>query len=287
SGKIRITDFSLLFMKYQGIYFMKKTLIALAVAASAAVSGSAMAAGWEQNGSGGSVDLGGTLTPADVVTPWEVKVGNAVTGLDALVQKGQTEVRIETKTAIPVLGIRNASASGFTGKTGIAPQINFNGAVDVANFSASVTTVKTDVQDASGNKIGSLTAPFSAGAVLSAYPNENQPWTALDRNMVSSVAGGSFYGGLPKSTSKVLSGDNVLTLLTSLDSEYTAKFVKAGKWDPIVDNEKFADPAVQFYATYGSGIEAGKQIKITLDTPVANNDAIVWKASLPVQVTYQ
>ncbi|EFN6833396.1 fimbrial protein, partial [Escherichia coli] len=30
-------------MKYQGIYFMKKTLIALAVAASAVVSGSAMA----------------------------------------------------------------------------------------------------------------------------------------------------------------------------------------------------------------------------------------------------
>ncbi|MCN7158067.1 hypothetical protein MLY93_24445, partial [Escherichia coli] len=44
----RIADFSLLFMKYQGIYFMKKTLIALAVAASAAISGSAMA--WTPNG---------------------------------------------------------------------------------------------------------------------------------------------------------------------------------------------------------------------------------------------
>ncbi|ENK8257946.1 hypothetical protein AB4C84_004676, partial [Escherichia coli] len=47
---------------------MKKTLIALAVAASAAVSGSAMA--WTANGTGGSVDLGGTLTPVTKATPW-------------------------------------------------------------------------------------------------------------------------------------------------------------------------------------------------------------------------
>ncbi|HEI3186174.1 TPA: hypothetical protein SI321_005057, partial [Escherichia coli] len=55
---------------------MKKTLIALAVAASAAVSGSAMA--WTANGTGGSVELGGTLNPVEKVTPWEVKVGDDV-----------------------------------------------------------------------------------------------------------------------------------------------------------------------------------------------------------------
>ncbi|EOK2317588.1 hypothetical protein ACXAQL_004570 [Escherichia coli] len=69
---------------------MKKTFIALVVAASAAVSVSAMAAGWEQNGSGGSVDMSGTLTPVEKVTPWEVKVGDAVTGLDAQIQKDQS-----------------------------------------------------------------------------------------------------------------------------------------------------------------------------------------------------
>ncbi len=40
---------------------MKKTLIALAVAASAAVSGSAMA--WSNGDFNGSVDIGGTVTP--------------------------------------------------------------------------------------------------------------------------------------------------------------------------------------------------------------------------------
>ncbi|EJN2318881.1 hypothetical protein NPL52_004738, partial [Escherichia coli] len=78
---------------------MKKTLIALAVAASAAVSGSAMA--WTANGTGGSVDLGGTLTPVEKVTPWEVKVGDAVTGLDAQIQKGQKVVDVAVNKAIP------------------------------------------------------------------------------------------------------------------------------------------------------------------------------------------
>lgn len=54
-------------------FFMKKTLIVLAVTASVMTSGSAMA--WTLNGSGGSVELGGTLTPAEKVTLWEVKTG--------------------------------------------------------------------------------------------------------------------------------------------------------------------------------------------------------------------
>ncbi|EPA9663027.1 hypothetical protein ACQ8JO_004756, partial [Escherichia coli] len=64
SGKIRITDFSLLFIKYQGVCFMKKTLIALAVAASAAVSGTSMAAvgEWTPGGEGGSFEMGGDFS---------------------------------------------------------------------------------------------------------------------------------------------------------------------------------------------------------------------------------
>ncbi|MWN89069.1 hypothetical protein GQN24_29560, partial [Escherichia coli] len=98
---------------------MKKTLIALAVAASAAVSGSAMA--WTANGTGGSVDLGGTLTPVNVITPWEVKVGAAVNGLDASIRKGDTGADIPVKKAISVLGIRTIKSAVFTGQQGISP----------------------------------------------------------------------------------------------------------------------------------------------------------------------
>lgn len=52
-----------------GIQSNEKTLIALAIATSATASGSAMAAGWEQNGSGHSVELIGILTPVTTMTP--------------------------------------------------------------------------------------------------------------------------------------------------------------------------------------------------------------------------
>lgn len=127
---------------------MKKTLIALAVAASAAVSGSAMA--WTANGTGGSVDLGGTLTPIEKVTPWEAKVGDAVTGLDAQIHKGDTKVDIPVKTAISVLGIRTAQKAAFQGQAGIAPQIDFKGAVAYEKFSGSVTDLTLSVTDNQG-----------------------------------------------------------------------------------------------------------------------------------------
>lgn len=108
---------------------MKKTLIALAVAASAAVSGSAMA--WTANGSGGSVNLGGALTPVEKLTPWEVKVGAAVNGLNGSIQKGATTVEIPANQNIPVLAIRNNAV--FNGQSGIVPAINYGGAINTAN----------------------------------------------------------------------------------------------------------------------------------------------------------
>lgn len=145
---------------------MKKTLIALAVAASAVVSGSAMA--WTENGTGGAIDLWGILTPVEKVTPWEVKVGDAVSGLDAQIQKGQKEVSITVNKAIPVLGIRNADAHGFKGRKGeIHPQIDYDGAINLNGFSNGVTTLTLNVTTADGNKLGTLSAPFSSAAVSS------------------------------------------------------------------------------------------------------------------------
>ncbi|ENM7303529.1 hypothetical protein AB8N91_004958, partial [Escherichia coli] len=76
---------------------MKKTLIALAVATSAVVSGSAMA--WTAGGNGGSVEIGGTLTPETVVLPWEVKTGSNIADLNAKIKKGQSEVDIVASKA--------------------------------------------------------------------------------------------------------------------------------------------------------------------------------------------
>ncbi|EPC0937986.1 hypothetical protein ACSI0N_004276 [Escherichia coli] len=257
---------------------MKKTLIALAVAASAAVSGSAMA--WTANGSGGSVDLGGTLTPTDVVSPWEAKVGDAVTGLNALVQRGQKTVEIKASSAIPVLGIRNADADGFKGGVAnVAPQINYGNAVDLNSFSDGVTTLTLDVKDAKGGKIGSLSAPLFTAGILS--------WGNGGRQMASSEAGTAFFGGLSKIGDGIASGPQpAYNRLAAISSELVEKFKLQGDWDSYALNETFSDTGQTYWATYGSGIESGKTITITLDNAVSGDDAIEWKASLPVTVTY-
>ncbi|HCN3199283.1 TPA: hypothetical protein N6S16_003260 [Escherichia coli] len=261
---------------------MKKTLIALAVAASAAVSGSAMATGWEQNGTGSSVDLGGTLTPADVVTPWEVKVGAAVNGLDADIRKGDTKVDIPVKKAIPVLGIRTINATAFVGQSGIVPQINYGGAVDLSGFNSGVTTVTLDIAGNDGAKIGKMSADFLAAAGISRTGVDNDSYSAYAYEMRG------FTGGLGDSSEKVLPNlAEVLTRVNALDSEISANFDKQGQKDVGTWRSSLFERGDSAYsAFYGSGIEQGKTIKITLDTP-AGADEIVWKASLPVTVSYQ
>ena len=271
-------------MKYQVIYFMKKTLIALAVAASAAVSGSAMA--WTPNGTGGSVDLGGTLTPVEKVTPWEVKTGAAVTGLDAQIQKGQKVVDVAVNKAIPVLGIRTQTSGTFPGQDGISPQIDFGNAIDVATIKNSEAVLTIDVNDGNGGgKIGTLSTPLLVGAEYSyARPDDKGKYV-----MVASKSGDGFFGGLPKDKSGSLS--NPYSRIAAISGEFVAKYNDQGApWSSKNDGYgawNFTDSSYQYSAFYGSGIEKGKNITITLNQAASGNTPIQWKASLPVTVSYQ
>lgn len=254
---------------------MKKTLIALAVAASAAVSGSAMA--WTANGTGGSVGLGGTLTPTDVVTPWEVKVGAAVNGLNADIRKGDTKVDIPVKNTIPVLGIRTVKAEAFAGSPGLSPQISYGNAVNVDAFEASVAPLTLEVKNVNDAKIGSLTTDMFAQARTSIMGGwEGKFWN------YASQAGQGFFGGLPKSADKVASVDRVNELMPEAGQNY----VNQSAPEAGVNFTTFTGLTSTHSAYYFSVIESGKSIKITLEQPAAS-DAIAWKASLPVTVSYQ
>ncbi|HBC8326863.1 TPA: hypothetical protein KE136_004843 [Escherichia coli] len=258
---------------------MKKTLIALAVAASAAVSGSAMA--WTANGTGGSVDLGGTLTPADVITPWEVKVGAAVNGLDADIRKGDTKVDIPVKNTISVLGIRTIESKAFQGQPGISPQISYDAAVDLNGFAANVTTLNLEVKDSTGtNKIGTLSAPFFAVAEQSI----KGPEANYRAGVIASNEGELFFGGLPKSEAGY---SPVFNSADTIVPDVTAHYDPQGQeWSNSVGWSRVSDTGHTYSAYYASGIEQGKTIKITLDNP-AGADEIAWKATLPVTVSYQ
>ncbi|MFG3873805.1 hypothetical protein ACGI42_12895 [Escherichia coli] len=258
---------------------MKKTLIALAVAASAAVSGSAMA--WTANGTGNSVELGGTLTPVEKVTPWEVKTGDAVTNLDAQIQKGQTSVTVGVSKAIPVLGIRTTAVhKTFMGREGISPQISYGNAIDLNQGQKSVFPLTLSVTDDGGNEIGTLTANmFSAGVVSRLNSGDMFSVFAYEGN-----GNYAFKGGINNST---VSFSDALSRLNALDSTLAANFEEQGARD--VNNwhsPNFADSNESYSAFYGSGIESGRNINITLNEAASGSDAIVWKAALPVTVTY-
>ena len=261
---------------------MKKTLIALAVAASAAVSGSAMA--WTANGTGGSVSLGGTLTPADVITPWEVKVGAAVNGLNADIRKGDTKVDIPVKNAIPVLGIRTVEVGKpFQGQSGIAPQISYGAAVDLNAFKAGVTTVSMEVRDKQDRVIGGLVAPFFAGAEVS-QRNGSQDYKYF---LYASAAGEAFFGGLPKGPDGAT--NDISTKLNAISSEFVANYTTQGvaEYKDTYGSTSFQDLNTTYSAYYGSGIRSGDTLAITLNQAASGDAPIQWNASLPITISYQ
>ncbi|HAW7646123.1 TPA: hypothetical protein JLI93_004733 [Escherichia coli] len=260
---------------------MKKTLIALAVAASAAVSGSAMA--WTANGTGGSVDLGGTLTPVEKITPWEVKVGAAVNDLDGSIQKGQRNVDIVVNKAIPVLGIRVAAASKtFIGGPGIVPQIDYHGAVDTGAFNAGMVPVNLEVKDVHDQRIGTMVVNMIAYGESSW--NDSVSGDIGYKQLFAANAGDAFFGGLGHNETSVFT-DGLYERVVAIDPEFVANYTNQGGDRRTTEQELFNSQNATFSGFYGSGIEQGKIIKITLENP-AGADAIVWKASLPVTVTY-
>ncbi|HAW2707053.1 TPA: hypothetical protein JLQ67_001757 [Escherichia coli] len=264
---------------------MKKTLIALAVAASAAVSGSAMA--WTANGTGGSVDLGGTLTPADKVTPWEVKVGTAVNSLDAVISKGDAKVDIPVKNAIQVLAIRTQLHEVFVGKNGITPQINYHGALDTSGISGSVGKLSLEIKDPADNKIGKMEANLLVAAQMNrkGLPNTSLSYVNDHSNMYAASTQEAFYGGLGINDQSVSS--SALGRIRAVFPDIYDNYIIQGTQDAIIaDSQSTDNPEISYSAYYGSGIESGQKINITLDQTVSGDAPIQWKASLPITVSY-
>ncbi|EHP1066119.1 hypothetical protein KNZ44_003113 [Escherichia coli] len=256
---------------------MKKTLIALAVAASAVVSGSAMA--WTPTGTGNSVELSGTLIPVEKITPWEVKTGAAVTGLDANVTQGQRIVDIALKGHIPLLGIRNNSLKGFLGQSGIDPQINYGGKVDIDSMNNGAANLALDVTSA-GQKIGTLSAEMW---VASQASNGNGPSVML----YAPNAGDSFFGGVAKNKAGVWNNDKAHGWAVTVFPGIGETWSDNGKpYDGATGIYQFTSDKHTYHAYYASGIDKSSTITITLDQGVAGDTEIQWNASLPVIVTY-
>lgn len=261
---------------------MKKTLMALGVIASITASASAMA--WTSNGVGGNISVGGTLTPANNVTPWEVSTGAPVTNLDADIQQGDSYVDILVTQPIPVLGMRGATTT-FKGGPDFSPSVDYRGAIDATTFKSGITTLTLDIKDnTTDSKIGTMSVDLLAGAGVSRIPASG----AHEAFSAYTTQGSPFYGALGNSSTSVINNlDELITRIGALDGDIVANFTKqnASNITPL-KSPSFDVADTSYSAFYGSGIEAGSRIKINLDSPAAGSSTIAWKAALPIVVSY-
>ncbi|EGC4270895.1 fimbrial protein [Salmonella enterica] len=266
---------------------MKKTLIALALAATAA-SGSAMA--WTPNGLGGSdIEFGGTLTPKNVVNPWEVKVGPNVDTLNSLLKPNEEVVNITVSNAVPLLGIRTTSSDAFHGGHFIAPQIDFKGAVDVNSSGVpGLADLTLDVVSTTDSSLlGKLTSSIAVGAVAAAA-NPDQNATVF--SVFAEGMGRGFFGGVGNSSDKVISDadQNIIHIQNVANSlgvrdHFTKITTESVNLSP--QSVAFNNPKTQYSAFYGAGLKSGDTVTINLTSPARTDMA--WKASFPITVSYQ
>ncbi|EED4925402.1 hypothetical protein AAYR82_000561 [Salmonella enterica] len=168
---------------------MKKTLITLAITASAVVSASALA--WNKGGTGGEFSISGTITPSVANSPWEVSVGSGASNINTSIDTGERTVNVSLP-ATPIIGIRSVKG-GFTGGMGLSPQITFgSGAVvDTWGSRQGSSYIKLHIKDAiSQQDIGVLDTSFVSAAM--AY--NGVQISAL----YASERGKAFKGGIPE-----------------------------------------------------------------------------------------
>ncbi|ELH6315790.1 fimbrial protein [Escherichia coli] len=264
---------------------MKKTLIALAVVASAAMSGSAMAVAWEKGTINKAFELSGTLTTADVETPWEIKSGTAAANLDADIPKGQSAASIGVTSGIHVLSIRvaDAESKSFQGKQGIAPSVDYHGAVKVSEFSKGVAPLTLDVKNEQEEKIGTLTTSFSAAGEGSFFNTSTN--SGGKHQLLQTAPGQLFAGGLGTSSGAI--NTVAWRLALDLDEDVVSNYNDFGiKTALSARSMTPTDSSLQYSAFYVAGIEQGKTINISLNKAAEVGNTI-WRASLPVTVSYQ
>ncbi|EJC9344512.1 fimbrial protein [Escherichia coli] len=281
---------------------MKKTLIALAVAASA-VSG--MAHAWTNGDFNGSVDIGGSITADDDRQKWLWAVGSDINGFNNSLKnmnENKTKLTITVNSNKPILlGKTNeAFSTPVAGGVGAIPQIAFTGydgtPVELKNPDGvrdkGLAYMVLPMKNEKGDKLGSVTVNASyAGAVMVGKPGSVS---------LRSLYGGSnnviFNGGLPINVlgSEFLKGDSAASrteLFGSLSASGMLKQLQ-GVYPDITaydiqnnanENMQYTDGTV-VSAAYALGIADGQTIELTFDKAVTASTK--WSAPLNVAVTY-
>lgn len=272
---------------------MKKTLIALAITASA-VSG--MAHAWTNSDFNGEVDFGGTITPDKSGWVWTVGQGydHFTNKISDLTNSGK-KLTIPAKQNMPLLLGKTTAA--FLGGPGLAPQIAFSDSkgriTPVWASDNAEGTMTLTVSDADQKEIGTVTLDVKAIAPAA--------WAKVDKSSSISVRYlDNTAGALVGATGMFGETPHFAPVATILDAfgaptlKELQDQVKAypGLSDIAYDtsdliassSDDFTDAAWAYAAFYVLGIPNGKSIVVDFNSPITSE--IQWKAPLMMQVSY-
>lgn len=289
---------------------MKKTLIALAVAASA-VSG--MAHAWTNGDFNGSVDIGGSITADDYRQKWSWAVGSDINGFNnALTEltENRTKLTITVNGDKPILlGKTNEAFSTPTEGLGGIPLISIT---DYENKPVTVLAAEGDfnspdvffdlaMKNDAGVKIGTVRVNAQAAGVtvVGRGPGHpDKPNTAASYSLGYNASGASAYkGGLPEnigSGGSLNAADAASSIITKFGSLSTDELFQQTKAvypslpDYEHDTKKYYETMISpngvKASSYALGIANGQTIVATFDQAVAASTQ--WSAPLNVAITY-
>lgn len=268
---------------------MKKTLIALAVAAGTVMSVSGAANAYTPSFSNGDISLGGTVSTPVQAGLYEGKVGTLV-GLDATIPVGQTSATITAPTESGLLALRTVQGGFDSSASDKIANITFDGkellaAASGSSFSGGSIEMTLEARNAEGNRIGDIVFPMQVSGVSVIVDNADA--SAIGESLYADSNAAVFYGGLPKTKQGAVQNytdaigkltgmfPDIVDNLPSVTSEGTSAAVKG-----------FTATGKTFNAAYAAGINSGETITLNLDN-AATSGSVDWTASMPVVVTYK
>lgn len=244
---------------------------------------------WVPGGTGGNVDIGGTITPSGPKNPWEVQVGDAIGGLDMTLPTGGTLVRYRLKQTLPVLGIRTTTGldETFNGETagGIAPQITFSGLLPSPREKGRLP-LALDVTSATDSTryFGELRFQLLTGAEVS----QRNPDTGEGRrySVFAGTVGEAFYGGLARTPNEAV--DDALIQVGDIFPVYRSRYNPQNLASTgLKQSVEFRNAKLRYSGFYGAGLTRGDELTLRMEEGFSPVQSESWKASLKVTVAYQ
>ncbi|ELS9957823.1 fimbrial protein [Salmonella enterica] len=278
---------------------MKKTLIALTMAASA-VSGAAHA--WTSSDFNGSFNIDGTITADMYSDKWEWMVGEPLSFQNTTKEMtdGNKMLTITQSKPAPIL-------LGHTKEAFAAPSVGV-GAIPLISFSdyeGNTVSLKNSnesnkgyfdlpMKDANDQKLGNVKVNVISAGLISKSEKNSSGHVRV--NGVSSTERSSiYYGGLVSSVDgKGMEMSSIMSKFgnyghTALLSQITTALPDAGLYGQINGNYPISTNMVDstgevIASSYSLGIDQGQTIEATFTNPVTTTTQ--WSAPLNVAVTY-